>query len=616
MLFAKVVLGLPVEGPFDYSVPTRLHKNIKVGMRVWIQFRDRKKLGYVVKVTQKTNIEHVKPILEIIDNLPVLDKNMLELARELSDYYCCSWGEAIETALPDALRKGRRITGNIESHKYIRIKNKEEALLIHDLDGKARWDIYLSRMKETVNNGKSVIMLLPDIGSAVKARETITGNLGIQPLLLYRKQPKELDAWLLARKPESNIVVGTRSAIFAPSSNLGLVIIDEEQDTVYKQDQVPHYHAREVAFMRTEIEGAKLILGSISPSLESFYLAKMGKIKYTALPRVNGFPQVMIIDMRNERRQFKQGNIILSKYLQDSISQVLDSKGKALLFLNRKGFATFASCRNCGEVLKCPRCNVNLVYHFKENILNCHYCNFKMAPPGICPSCNSAYIRYLGMGTEKIESEVSRVFPHARIKRLDDAARGHTDDADIFISTASIIRRASYNFDLIGILSIDNSLNRIDLRSTEKALALLAGLLLLTDKKLVIQTHLPNHYSLRAIENKDINIFYAEELKQRKQLGFPPYRHLCLVKLRGKKENTVEEASRALFEKLNKYTQNNKTIKIVSFNPGQPAKLRGNFYWQVLIKAVSPLKISRFLNLHLKKFPHSGIIITVDVDPL
>jgi len=616
MLFAKVVLGLPVEGPFDYSVPGHLQKKIREGVRVWIQFRNRKKLGYAVKVTQKTDIQHVKPILEIIDNSPVLNKNMLELTRKISDYYACSWGEAIETALPDALRKGKPITADIESHKYIRLKNKEESILIHDLDGKARWDIYLNRIKETLNNGESVIMLLPDIGSAVKAREAIAQNLGIQPLLLYRKQPKELDAWLLAREPKPNIVVGTRSAIFAPCGNLGLVIIDEEQDTVYKQDQVPHYHAREVVFMRREIEGAKLILGSTSVSLESFYLAKMGKIKYTALPRVKDFPQVKIIDMRNERREFKEGNIILSKYLQDSISQVLNSKGKVLLFLNRKGFATFASCRNCGQVLKCPRCNVNLVYHFKENILNCRYCNFKMAPPAICPACNSSYIRYLGIGTEKIESEVSRVFPHAGIKLLDNADSPDTGEADIFISTASIMKRASYNYDLIGILSIDNSLNRIDLRSTEKAFALLSGLLLLTEKKLVIQTHLPNHYSLLAIEKNDMNMFYTEELKQRKQLGFPPYQHTCLVKLRGKKENTVEEASKALFEKLNKYTQSSKTIKIVSLNPGQPPKLRGNFYRQILIKAASPLKISRFLKLHLKKFPHSGIIVTIDMDPV
>ncbi len=616
MLYAKVVLGLPVEGPFDYSVPSPLHKRIREGVRVWIQFRDKRKLGYVVKLTGTTNIEHVKPILETIDNSPILDKNMLLLTKKLSDYYGCSWGEAIETALPDALRKGKKITNNIEEHKYIKRKYKQDAVLIHDLSKGARWDIYLSEVKETISNNKSVILLLPDISSVFKAKEAITANLGISPVILYRKQPKETEEWLKVKESEFNIVIGTRSSIFAPANNLGLVIIDDEQDAVYKQDQVPHYHAREIAFMRIAIEKAKLILGSISPSLESFYLAKKSKIKYTLLPRIKDFPQIKIIDMRQEQRYFKQRNIILSKYLQDCIVQALDGKGKILLFLNRHGFSTFASCRNCGTVLRCPRCNINLVYHFKDNILNCRYCNFKMVPPQICPSCNSAYIRYLGIGTEKIESEISRVFPGARVSRLDNLQDVDTENADIFISTASIIKRTDYNFGLIGILSIDNSLNRIDFRSTEKAFGLLAGLLTLTDKKVVIQTNLPKHYSFRALENKDTNMFYEEELKQRKQLGFPPYRHLCLVKLRGSKEDSVKEASNALFDRLNKYGGSNKSVKVVSLNPGQPEKLRGNFYWQILIKAVSPLKIVKFLKLHLKNFPHSGIIVTIDVDPI
>jgi len=648
MLYAKVVLGLPVEGPFDYSVPERLHKRIKEGMRAWIQFREKRKLGYVVKLSAETNIAKVKPILEIIDDSPIIDKNMLLLTRELSDYYGCSWGEAIETALPQSLRKGKKITNNIEERKNIKHKYNQEAILIHDLDKGARWDIYLESIKDTINNNRSVIVLLPDINSVLKAKEAITASLGISLALLYRKQPGELEEWQKVKESKFSIVIGTRSGIFAPVSNLGLVIIDEEQDTVYKQDQVPHYHAREVAFMRIAIEKAKLILGSTSPSLESFYLAKKGKInpsstlpslrsglskdtetkskcridaersrsiKYILLSRKINFPQTKIIDMRQEQRYFKQRNIILSKYLQDCIIQAQDAKGKILLFLNRRGFATFVSCRNCGTVLKCPRCNVNLVYHFKNNILNCRYCNFKMPPPRICPSCNSAYMRYLGTGTEKIESELSRVFPHARIRRLDNLQDVDIENADIYISTASIIKKTNYNFDLIGILSIDNSLNRIDFRSTEKTFGLLVGLLGLTEKRMLIQTSLPRHYCFQALEKKDINMFYGAELKQRKQLKFPPYQHFCLVKLRGENENRVKETSDALFNRLNKYSKD-KNIKVVSVNPGQPAKLRGNFYWQILIKAGSPLRIVKLLKLHLKNFSHSGIIVTIDMDPL
>jgi len=667
VLYAKVVLGLPVEGPFDYSVGEHLHKKIRAGVRAWIQFRAQRKLGYVVKLAAESNIERVKPILEIIDDFPIIDKNMLLVTRELSDYYGCSWGEAIETALPQGLRKGKEITNNIKERKDLKHKDKRDVVLIHDLDGRARWDIYLKLIKETLDNNKSAVVLLPDIASVLKVKEIINANLGISPSLLYRKQPGELDEWLKIKERGCGVVVGTRSAIFAPVNNLGLVIIDEEQDTVYKQDQVPHYHAREVAFMRTAIEKAKLILGSASPSLESFYLAKKGKINYTLLPRKRNFPQIKIIDMRQEQRYSRQKNIIFSKYLLDCIMQGIDEKGKTLLFLNKSGFATFASCRNCGTVLKCPRCNVNLVYHFKDNILTCRYCNFKIPPPRICPDCNSAYIRYLGTGREKIESELSRVFPHARIRILDNLQDAALKDGDIFISSASIIKKTNYpecsdflsdsfpnevmqrsktsgsrsdtevkaatfgtgsrrytaqsssirdTFDLIGVLSIDDSLNRIDLRSTEKVFGLLSGLLTLTQEKIVIQTQAPRHYCFGAIENKDINLFYEEELKQRKQLQFPPYRHLCLLKLRGKKENSVKEASSVLFDRLSKYGQSNKSIKVVSVNPGEPGKLRGNFYWQILIKAGSASKIVKFIKLHLKNFSHSGIIVTIDVDPV
>ncbi len=615
MLYAKVTLGLPVSGPFDYSISRHI-KNVKEGSRVWVQFGARKMLGYVVGVTPKTSIKHIKPLLDLIDDYPIFDKNMLLLAKKLSDYYGCSLGEAIETTLPQALRRGRKITNAMPSNEFGH-KPGHETVLIHDLNAGQRWEIYFDRIKEAIGSNNSVIILMPDVNSAIKAKEAINSRLGISPVILYRNQPKELEEWLKVRDLDFSIVISTRSGIFAPVNNLGLVIIEEEQDSVYKQDQVPHYHARDIAFMRAAIENAKLILGSTSPSLESFYLARERKIKYTLLPRAGNPPEIKIVDMSGQHwQQAKRRNTILSKYLEDCIAQALDSRKKILLFLNRRGFATFAACRNCGAVLRCPRCNINLVYYFKNNVLNCRYCNFKMEPPKICPNCNSAYIRYLGTGTEKIESEISRIFPAAKVAMIDGEEGVNITDVDIFISTASVIKKEDYKFDLIGVLSIDNTLNRVDLRSTEKAFGLLSGLVALSKGKVIIQTSLPKHYCLRAIESNNVNIFYDEELALRKQLEFPPYRHLCLVKLRGKKENSVKEISSALFDTLSKYAENNKAVKVVSLNPGQPEKLRGNYYWQVLLKATAPLKLTSFLRMHLKNFRHSGIIVTVDMDPV
>jgi len=575
-------------------------------------------LGYVVGVVSKTDIANVKlkPILEVIDDYPLLDRDMLSFTRQLSCYYGCSWGEAIEIALPQALRRGKKIAQDIQISENIQHKDKPQVTLAHILEREARWASYLDSIKETINNHKSVIVLLPDITSVLKVKEAIVANLGILPKVLYRKQPKETEEWMKIRQDKYSIVVGTRSAIFAPANNLGLIIIDEEQDTAYKQDQVPHYHAREAAFMRINIEKARLILGATAPSLESIYLARQEKIKYTFHAGASALPEVKIINMRSQQYSFSKRDIILSRSLQDAIIQALNAKGKILLFLNRRGFATWATCLHCGMVLKCPRCNVNLVYHFKESILNCHYCNFKIPAPKICPECNSGYIRYLGTGTEKIESELSRIFPQARIKRLDNAEDLDISSADIFIASQAIIKETESQFNLIGVLSIDNSLNRVDFRAAEKTFALLVCLLGLAKEKLLIQTRLPQHYCFKALENKEISIFYDEELKYREQLKFPPYRHLCLVKLRGKKEGRVKTVSEDLFNKLVKFSKKNKSIKIVAVNPSQPSKLRGNFYWQILIKGSSPLGIVKFLKLHLKNFKHSGIIVTVDMDPL
>ncbi len=486
--------------------------------------------------------------------------------------------------------------------------------LIHDLDGEARWDSYISEIKRVLENKLSAIVLLPDIPYIFKASGVIEKRLGIVPRVLYRKQPKELEEWAKIALPEAKVVIGTRSAVFAPLSNLGLIIIDDEEDSVYKQDQVPHYHARTAAFMRVKIEGAKLILGSRSPCLESFYLSKSQDAKYTLIPRRKKSPEVRIVDTRHLPFQERNKKAILSRQLEDAVYSVLNDKGKVLLFLNRKGFATSCACQTCGKIIKCPRCNINLVYHFKEDLLSCHYCNFKMPAPKICPECNSGYIKFSGAGTEKIESELSRIFPQARINILEGSSLD-LDKTDIAIATSSVIKQESLIFDLVGVLGIDNALNRLDFRSTEKVFGLLTGLSNLTEKKFFIETASPGHHCFQSLLKNDPGLFYDEELKQREQLGFPPYKHLVLIKLRGKNEDKVKEAAGELFKKMDEVNKN-KSIEVISVNPAYPAKLRGNYYWQVLIRSGKVLTVNGFIKNSLKDFRHSGIIVTVDVDPV
>jgi primosomal protein N' (replication factor Y) len=238
-----------------------------------------------------------------------------------------------------------------------------------------------------------------------------------------------------------------------------------------------------------------------------------------------------------------------------------------------------------------------------------------MPPPTICQRCNSGYIKYSGLGIEKIESEISRIFAGARVKLLDNHKDLNIESADIFISTSSIIKKDRVSFSLVSVLGIDNSLNRIDFRAAEKTFLNLVGLFTLTDKKMIIQTYLPQHSCFQALKERDLSVFYRDELKQRRQLKFPPYAHIILVKLRGRNEERIKEFSNTLFNKLNTCNKN-KDIKIVALNPAQPFKLRDNFCWQILIKGNSPKKINNFLKINLKDFSHSGIIVTVDVDPI
>ncbi len=614
MLFARVVLGLHVEGPFDYIIPAELEKKAKTGERVWVNFCNRKMPGYIVGITRKSKIKKLKRIIELIDEFPVLDKGMLLVTRWLSEYYCCSWGEAIDAALPESIRKGKSVAGM----PSLAIKNNTvscpEALLLQDLDGARRWDVYLEAIKNTCLENKRSILICPDKLLALKAQQIIKERLGFSSEVLYRKIPKELDTWLKIKEGKANIVVGTLSAVFSPVSNLGLIIIDEENDPAYKQDQVPHYNAREVARKRCQIEKAKLILGSTRISLESFYAAGRNEIKYLTLGSQKQYPQIQIIDMKSEYN-LKNKNKLLSKYLQDAVFSAINAKEKVLLFLNRKGFATSATCHNCGVSLRCPRCNINLVYYFAQNSLNCHYCNFKMEVPRICPACNAGYIKFSGTGTEKIESELSRLFPLARIKRIDSNVPQDLQNWDIFISTSSIVKQKDYNFDLVGVLSIDNSLNRIDFRSTEKTFYLLSSLLTMTAKKLIVQTALPNNYCFQSLIKNDQRIFYNQELNNRKQLSFPPFRHMAAVKFRGKVEDKVKKSSGLFFEKL-KECDSPQGIKIISLIADSPAKLRGNFYWKILVSSPDARRMSGFLKNRLKDFSHSGIIVTVDVDPL
>jgi primosomal protein N' (replication factor Y) len=462
--------------------------------------------------------------------------------------------------------------------------------------------VYLREIKKVLAAKKSVIILCSNIAGVEKAKELIQEISAVEVFAAFRKQLKELEVWEKIRAADYCVVAGTRSSIFSPVNNLGLIIIDQEEEQVYKQEQVPHYHAREVAFMRAQIQGAKVILGSHCLSLESFYLLKKDKLDLEVIPPKSAYPLVKVIDLRRLAYAERKSKSMFSKFLVDAIQLVLAEKGKVLLVINRKGFATTAACHNCGVSLQCPRCNINLVFYFDDNQLKCHHCNFKMPVPKICPNCSAGYIKYFGSGMEKVESELAGIFPQARLGQ------------DIVVATGSVISHSEWNFDLIGVMAIDNSLNRVDFRAAEKTFSMLSGIINLTSKKVIIQSANANHHCFRALIKNDPQLFLKEELRQRKQLNFAPFRHMILLKIRGADLDKVKKSAQDLFQRLNEIKTG--SLKMLSLNPGQPEKLRGNFYYQILMRAPNVEKASHFLKLHLKEERFSGIIVTVDVDPV
>jgi len=623
MRYAKVIIAIPVEGPFDYTIPKLLLQKIKIGCRVVIPFRNRRLIGYVVGLANKTKAKKIKSILKPIDTEPLLDREFLSLTKQISNCYCCSWAETIETALPAGIRKGRTIKISNQKPDPPKVgapsnqKNRFEVLLLHDKDGNRRYDIYFEEIEKILNLNRSIIFLCPEVWQVLKVADLLQKRFGQKIVIIHRKlsEKEEIDNWSQMKEGKVKICVGTRSAVFAPILDLGLIVLDCEEDESFKQDQKPFYHARDVAIMRAKRENIKVILGSITPSLESYYLVKKRRHRLINLERTQKFPEIKIVDMRKNFLEKKRGHI-LSKFLEIKISQYLTEKKKILIFLNRKGFATYSYCKMCGFILKCSRCNISLTYTFQKKRLICNYCQYSLDLPNLCPKCNSSYIRFRGLGLEKLESQIHLPFPQAKVTRLEKDYRSDLSNLDILISTREVLKEGFIKeFDLLGIILADQSLNLVDFRASEKTFHLLSKFFLLCRKEVIIQSFIPQHHTFKYLSKGDYDGFCKEELRQRRLLNFPPFKDLIMINLRGVKENTLISVSNSLFGRIKNVIRDKDTEVFPPFQD-TPSKLRGKFRYRILIKTKNVEKISLSLKRILRNFSHSKIVITVDVNPL
>lgn len=427
--------------------------------------------------------------------------------------------------------------------------------LLFGVTGSGKTEVYMQIIEEVLKRGETAIMLVPEISLTPQMVEQFSNRFGNQIAALHSalSEGEKYDEWRRIARGEASIVIGARSAIFAPLKNIGIIIMDEEHSDSYKQgDKSPRYHARDVAIWRAKYHSCPVLLGSATPSLESMARAEKGVYQLLVLKeRVNGksLPNVEIIDMNKEA---KNGTSHITNRLLSEVSSCIDRGEQAILFLNRRGFSTFVTCKNCSETIKCPNCDITLTYHKSNRMLRCHYCGYATPLPKVCPHCKEEALSDLGVGTEKIEEELHGLLPNARVLRMDvdttsrkgahkkmiDAFRNH--EYDILLGTQIVAKGLDFSdVTLVGVINADTSLNIPDFRSSENTYSLLsqvAGRSGRSQKtgKVYIQTFNPDHYAISFVKEHDYLGFYREEMKIRRRLGYPPFYFLCYLKISGK----------------------------------------------------------------------------------
>ncbi|MDP2939871.1 MAG: primosomal protein N' [Candidatus Omnitrophota bacterium] len=614
---ANVVVGLPIETIFDYLIPDELVNRIKVGCRVWVPFREKRKVGYIVGLNAFSSFKKIKWVISLIDEEPIFDKDYLRFLKNFNTYYSCSLGEAIETSLPIGLKSGMNVLLN-KPIAYENEKNNSSIKLIQDFSGKKKWEIFFKEILDCLRVKGAVIFLVPEVLYIPFVLNKLK-DAGVKDVVAVfnRKLSPNRQAieWQKVKNGVVNIAIGTRSAIFAPFKNLKLIIIDEEDSPSYKQQQMPFYHARDVALMRAKLNRINLILASPTPSIEIYHLVKKNRFKFLFLKDEKQLAPIKVIDMARFSYENRKRNQIISLPLEIRMRKILQDAGKVIIFINRKGFSNIVRCKKCNLTLKCSRCNASLTYHFDKKKLLCRFCNYQIEPLLLCPNCNASYMRYSVMGTETLESEASRLFPDKKVRRLDKETGIIKDKFDILISTQMILK--SYNLifaDLIGVVAIDSALNRLDFRAAEKTFSLLIKLSQLAKQEIIVQTHNPKHYSILSAAEKDFPHFYKKELRERRSLGFPPFRHFIFIMVRGKRLEAVKNFSFSLHETLKRLNKS-KDIEIYEPLADIPDKLRGSFRWQILIKGKIIKKTNQLIKNGLRlQGKKSGIIVVVNVD--
>lgn len=726
--YAGVIVNndsVQVDRVFTYKIPISLIGKVHLGFRVKVPFGKGNKTldAFVLELYEQCdNVNNIKDIASICDEMPLLKLTDLELIKIMKKKYLCTYLECIKVIIPRGITKGiknksaqvlttsKELEGKFLNEPYkniyelIQMNNmkynktefskrfnqslssintmikyeflatneiiinrynektyaryeekvlndrqrksvdfiihsKFKKFLMHGVTGSGKTEIYMSLVSYMLKEKKQSIILIPEISLTPQMVERFKGRFGRDIAVFHSKlsDGERFDEWMRVKLGNVKIAIGARSAIFLPFENLGLIVIDEEHEASYKSDSDPKFDAREIAYIKCKLENCKLLLGSATPSIESYYRATIKELELITInERADGaaMPKVEIVDMREEL--MNNNRSIFSKSLYEGIIEALRKNEQVILFLNRRGFSTFVSCRKCGYVFKCKKCDISLTYHNAQEHLTCHYCGDKEKISKTCPSCGSSYVKYFGVGTEKIEQEINRIFPSAKTLRMDfDTTRRKNSyeyiyntfknkQADILIGTQMVAKGLDFeNVTLVGVIAADLSLNLPDFRAFERTFQLLTQVSGRAGRgkkegKVVIQTYNADNFTIQYAASNDYDSFYKSEIIMRETMDYPPFTNILVITMSSEDENLLIKNIQNVGVNLKYKMQNNDKIKLLGPCPCGVSKIKNFYRWQIIIKGNIEEAIAEELkNLvyELVKNVYNSIRVSIDINP-
>lgn len=733
---ANIIVDVAVDKVFDYSIPDALKEKVLIGSRVSVPFGKSSTRGYVIGISDKTQLLNLKSIYDVVGDGPLLTSDLLKLSEWMAEYYLASKEICIRTVLPGAIRKKgaahKRITmirlapgflSDKNAYALERFTPKQQSLidilktetkislsnlndkykvssavvnglrkrnvveccrevdernplikhniiatnpldlmpeqavalecitefirrpaddirlktaLLYGVTGSGKTEVYLQAIEVVLKLQKGAIVLVPEISLTPQTIERFVGRFGERIAVLHShlSDGERHDEWHRIRRGDADIVIGARSAVFAPLKNLGIIIVDEEHEPTYKQDETPRYNARDVAVMRGMISNCTVVLGSATPSLESWKNANDKKYTLLRLPKRadnKKLPTIQIVDMRlqsgNERGS------ILSRELIEAIDKRIRSGEQVMLFLNRRGYSTSLVCHNCGYIMKCDQCSVCLTYHKHDEAMRCHICGETRKVPDKCPSCKDPSFKYSGTGTQKIEAIISKLFPYAKVGRMDADMTRRKDShhnilgdfkagkTDILIGTQMIAKGLHFpRVTLVGVVNADLSLHMPDFRAGERTFQLLAQVAGRAGRgdisgHVIIQTYTPFHASIQSVRRLDYDGYCDLELEFRKELNYPPFTRLTCITFKSRSQNRAEYFCKSFHRELVR-TGSDKII-ISDPVPAPLERAKNEYRYQVVVRNSSAKRIAGMIraSLIVNKMP-KDVSCTVDVDAI